>query len=106
MLRANEQTGDVYGFIGEGGYVSFENIENKNGEAVLLVKGNEEIKKREFLFGQEEVTFLFTKEDIDKIGEGEHKYFLYTIDKNGNKNTLIPDNSKNVYPLFKIEPQE
>ena len=106
MLRADEQTGDIYGFLGEGGYVLFEDIDVKEGELILLVKGNESIKKREFLFGQENVSFCFSADDINKIGEGEHKYFLYSVTRNGEKNTLVPDNKNKICPLFKIESEE
>ena len=59
MLRANGETGDIYGFLDEGGFISFENINSVNGEAVLTVKGKENIVKREFLFGQEDIVFSF-----------------------------------------------
>lgn len=103
MLRADGATGDVYGFLGEGGYVSFDNINQVNGEAVITIKGKETLVKREFLFGQEDIVFSFTPEDIDKLGEGEHPYSLYTKDYNGIKNTLIPDPSNNMRPVFQIE---
>lgn len=103
MLRANGETGDVYGFLGEGGYVSFENINQVTGEAVLTIHGDKDLVKREFLFGQDNIVFSFTSDDIDKLGEGEHPYTLYTKGYNGIKNTLIPDPSNEMRPVFQIE---
>lgn len=106
MLRADATTGNVYGFLGEGGFVTFENVGAINGEADIVVYGNETVKKREFLFGQDEAIFSFTAEEIDKIGEGEHPYSLYTKDSAGNKNTFIPDMVNNMNPTFNIYKQE
>lgn len=103
MLRANGETGDIYGFLGEGGYVSFENVNSVTGEAVLVVHGEKDITKREFVFGQQEVAFSFLPEEIERLGEGDHKYTLYTKDTSGVKNTLIPDRAHSMSPVFHIE---
>ena len=47
--------------------------------------------------------FVFTKEDIDQIGVGEHPYRLILIDEDGNRSTLIPDSSTSARPTFNIE---
>lgn len=106
MLRADPNTGDVYGFLGEGGYVYFSNINSITGEAVIIVNGEEKITKRVFVFGQQSIAFEFTADDVNKLGVGEHPYTLYTKDTGGIKNTLIPDPLNDMRPVFKIEGQE
>ena len=102
MLRANDN-GNVYGFIGEGGHLDFHNIPENFGEVVLKVSCDNGFEKRGLTFGTTSVQFVFTKEDIDQIGVGEHPYRLILIDEDGNRSTLIPDSSTSTRPTFNIE---
>ena len=99
MLRANEN-GNVYGFLGEGGHLDFHNLPENYGEVVLKVK---DFEKRGLIFGTPSVSFVFTKEEIDSIGVGEHPYRLLIINEDGERSTLIPDSSTSARPTFNIE---
>lgn len=99
MLRANEN-GNIYGFIGEGGHIDFHNLPANYGEIIFKVK---DFEKRGLIFGDESASFVFTKEEIDSIGKGEHPYRLLLIDENGERSTLIPDSSTSARPTFNIE---
>lgn len=104
MLRV-DGNGNVFGFIGEGGHVDFYDLPQNYGEIILRVKGKETLEKRSLIFGEQNVSFVFTEEDIKQIGEGEHPYYLILIDEDGSKSTLIPDPSTSVKPKFIIEEQ-
>lgn len=102
MLRANNN-GDIYGFLDEGGHVDFHNIPDNFGEIMMTVKGNEVVEKRSLIFGEQSVYFVFTPEEINKIGVGSHNYKIVLVDEDGNRSTIIPDPSVSVKPRFNIE---
>lgn len=103
MLRVNQENGNIYGFLGEGGHIDITDIEETYGEIILTIRGKEKIEKRELLFGQPMFCFILTAEDIEKIGVGSHPYSVAIIDKDGNKSTVIPDTSTGYRPTFNIE---
>lgn len=106
MLRVDKTTGNIFGFIGEGGYITFENIVPLTGRAILVVKGDKDVKKIEFLFGQTDVTFVLSEDDIKSIGVGEHRYYFYTISSSGTRNTIIPDPANGLVPVISIDSEE
>lgn len=106
MLRVDKETCNIFGFVGEGGYVTFDNIAPLTGQAFFVVKGNKEVKKIAFLFGQTSVTFVLSEEDIKLIGKGEHKYYFYTISSSGTRNTIIPDQANGLLPVISIDSEE
>lgn len=104
MLRV-DGNGNVFGFTGEGGHIDFYDIPQNYGEIILRIKGKETLDKSSIIFGEQNVSFVFTEQDIEKIGVGSHYYYLILIDENGNKSTIIPDPSTSVKPTFNIEEQ-
>ena len=105
MLRVNPENYNVYGFKGEGGYLTFDDVPPTNGEIALRIRGNEVVEKRSLVFGERTFTFVLTDEDVDKLGSGSFPYSVSTIDENGHKNTFIPDLSTGLKPTFNIEEQ-
>lgn len=105
MLRVNPDNYNVYGFEGEGGHITFDDVPPTFGEIALKINGKERVEKRSLVFGETTVSFILSDEDIAKVGVGSFPYSISTIDENGNKNTLIPDLSTGLRPTFNVEVQ-
>lgn len=105
MLRVNPDNYNVYGFIGEGGSLTFDDVPPTKGEILLKIKGNETVEKRSLVFGEKTFTFILSDNDINKLGTGSFPYSVSTIDEDGNKNTFIPDLSTGLKPTVNIEDQ-
>ena len=74
MIRADEQ-GNLYILSDNSGYFTIKDIPSVTGKLYVVFFGDIEVKKTFNINGQKEVIVKLSKEDIENIGIGQHRWY-------------------------------
>jgi len=87
MIRADEQ-GNLYTLSDNSGYFTLKGLPKINGKLTIVFNGDSDVVKEFEKQEQTDVVVKLSKEDVESIGVGTHRYYV-DFEYGDEKDTIV-----------------